>query len=154
MKELVELLKKKHLSIASIESFTAGLFASKLGDVSGVSTVFKGSLVAYSTQIKTSILKIDQTIIDNYGVISAECVQSMAEKGRELFESDITVAFSGNAGPESMEYKPAGLWFCAIAYPAKTEVFSYQSDLERNNLRNEAVNIATRRIIHELLGLA
>ena len=50
--EVIEELKKRNLSIGAVESFTGGLFSSTLTSVSGVSQIFKGSIVSYSSLIK------------------------------------------------------------------------------------------------------
>ena len=47
MERLVKILKEKQLTIASCESLTGGLFASKLVEISGVSSIFVGSYVTY-----------------------------------------------------------------------------------------------------------
>lgn len=152
MKELVELLKKKNLTISTIESFTAGLFASELGSISGASKVFKGSLIAYQNDTKLNVLKIKSKTIEDYGVISLECAKEMAINGFELFQSDICVSFTGNAGPHVLESKDVGLWYSYILYKEREIAITFKSHLKRNQCRKEAVKIVSERIIRELLG--
>ena len=104
MKDLIKLLKEKHLTISSIESFTGGLFASEITAIPGASKVYVGTLVSYDTKIKRDILKIDD-VIDRFGVISKECAIALASNGNKYFKTDLCVSFTGNAGPDVMENK-------------------------------------------------
>ena len=58
--QVVELLKKNNLTIGSIESLTGGLFASTLTSIPGVSSIFKGSVVTYATEIKESVVGVSK----------------------------------------------------------------------------------------------
>lgn len=137
---LVEALKKKHLSIASCESLTAGLFAASIAEISGASSVLKGALVTYQNDIKERIAHVDEHLIDTYGVVSRECASAMAENTRRIMEADICVSFTGNAGPTAMEGKPAGLVYCAIAGPHGVALHEFCLSMERNALRREIVH--------------
>ena len=44
----VEVLKKHNLTISTAESFTGGMIASMICDVSGASNYFKGTIVSYT----------------------------------------------------------------------------------------------------------
>lgn len=147
MKEVVKCLKEKSLTIGSCESLTAGLFTSTIAEVSGASAVLKGGIVTYWTECKTDIVHVDPSIVEKYGVISGECAKEMAEKARVLLKVDICVSFTGNAGPDAMEGKPAGLVYCAIASADKTKVYEYHFELERNTLRKAVVEEMGKQVI-------
>ena len=100
MKELAKLLIDKNYSISSVESFTVGRFAAEIGSISGISAVYKGSLVSYQTIIKEKVLNIDPLLIDQHGVVSYAIADAMVKKGQHLFDSDICISFTGNAGPD------------------------------------------------------
>ena len=102
MKELVELLKEKKLTIASCESLTAGLFSSRIAEIPGASNVLVGAIVTYATRIKEEIVHVDPKIIEQEGVVSAACAKAMAENTRKLLQADLCVSFTGNAGPACM----------------------------------------------------
>lgn len=146
MQELVTLLKQRQYTIASIESLTAGLFSSKLAEVSGASAVLKGALVTYQTICKEKVLKIDKQCIDTYGVISKEVADQMALQGAKMFETDIVVSFSGNAGPDTMDNKVAGLVHMGLWYKGK--LFSYEMIFKgsRNEVRMQAVDFMCAQI--------
>ena len=99
MEELVNILKEKKLTIGSVESLTGGLFASSLASIPGVSSVFKGALVTYAIEIKENVCHVPCEIIDQYGVVSSECAYEMAKHGAQVLNTDVTISFTGNAGP-------------------------------------------------------
>ena len=150
MKELANLLKEKNISISSVESFTVGGFANEIGSIPGISQVYKGSLVSYQTCIKRDVLNIDQFLIDQKGVVSYEVAYLMAKNGREMFDSDLCISFTGNAGPTAMEGKPVGLVYIGINY--KNEIYVYELLLEgsRQQIKEQAIKQGTLKIL-ELL---
>lgn len=147
MKALVELLVEKRLSISTCESFTAGLFAYELGKISGVSEVYKGSVIAYQTEIKRTVLGIDPIILEGCGVVSREVAEQMAQRGQRMFVSDICISFTGNAGPNVLEGKACGLWFACIRYRDQQFDFAFLDAMDRNALQVHAVQTMTSKLV-------
>lgn len=150
MRELVSVLINKGISIGSCESLTGGLFASKLSEVSGVSAVFKGSLVTYSNECKVNIAQVQTSTLEAYGAISKETVKEMAINGAKLLNVDLCVAFSGNAGPGVMEEKAAGLVYTAIYF--QNQIFAYEFNLvgERNEVRKQICDEMIKKCMNVL----
>lgn len=144
---LIELLREKNLCIGSCESFTAGLFCSQIAAIPGASHVLKGGLVTYATTLKNKLAHVDENIIEAFGVISAECAKAMASGAKEALQVDICVSFTGNAGPDAMDGKPAGLVYIGIAYQKEVYSFEIFKDLSRNELREYAVLQAIQYLI-------
>lgn len=107
------LLRKKHLSLATMESCSGGLLASTITDVPGSSTYFKGGLVSYSNRMKES-WGVPSELIDRYGAVSAEVALAMATAVRKLMDANIGLSVTGVAGPDPLEGKPVGLVFVGI----------------------------------------
>ena len=147
MHALVQLLKQKHLTIASIESLTAGLFASSLAEVPGASNVLKGALVTYQTRCKEEVLHVDKDIILTYGVISKEVAEAMVLQGKKMFHSDIVVSFTGNAGPDVMDEKEGGLVHMSVLYQEELSSFAVQFKGSRNEIRKQAVSYLSKEIM-------
>lgn len=139
MEELVQILKEKQLTIGSCESLTAGLFTSKIAEVSGASAVLKGGFVTYQTSVKHDVIHVEQDLIDTYGVVSEEVANAMASHAKKLLHCDICVSFTGNAGPDAMEGKPVGRVYSTIAM--NDLLYSFCLDLKgtRNEIRMAAV---------------
>ncbi|EFP62279.1 CinA family protein [Erysipelotrichaceae bacterium AF15-26LB] len=150
MKALIERLKRDGLTIGSCESLTAGLFASTIAEVSGASAVLKGGIITYWTECKVNVVHVSEEVVRQYGVVSAQCAREMAEKARVLLDVDVCVSFTGNAGPDTMEGKPAGLVYCAIANHTHTKVYEFQLAQKRNALRKDLVEEMGRQVIRFL----
>lgn len=127
---MANLLKNKKLTIATAESCTGGYLSHLLTSISGSSSYFKGSIVAYQNEIKTDFLNVPQEIIQTKGAVSQECVEIMAKEIASKFNSDIGVAVSGIAGPDGgTPEKPVGTVWLAVFYQNK--VFSKKCSLLR-----------------------
>ena len=116
-----ELLKEKNASLALAESCTGGTIAQLITSVPGSSAYFKGSVVAYSNEIKQEILGVDPASIENHGAVSREVVEQMAEGVRKRFGADYSIATSGIAGPDGgSKEKPVGTTWIAVSSAVST----------------------------------
>ncbi len=112
-----ELIKRKQ-SLVFAESCTGGLLSSSITSVAGSSQVFKGSIIAYSNELKNSLLNISKDQLIKYGAVSKEVAETMAIEVREKLSSDWAISISGIAGPKGGTYeKPVGLVYISIAGP-------------------------------------
>lgn len=137
---VVALLKEKQKTVTAAESLTAGQFQSTLGSIAGVSEVFKGGFVTYSTETKVKFLGIDEAELAKHGVVSAFCATAMAEQALKLADSDFAVSFTGVAGPDSLEGQPAGTVWIALAQKGQpTNVQEYHFTRDRSYVRHSAV---------------
>ncbi len=148
---LYDVLKKRNLTISFAESVTGGMIASKLVNVSGISSIFMGSLVLYSNDSKMEILGLSKDKMKVYGAVSKECVTEMAKSVKKLFKTDISVATTGIAGPTGgTKEKPVGTVWFAFAY--KDEIHSWKRTYagNRNEIREyvteEALDAVIRRV--------
>ncbi len=114
-KMVIKKLQDERLSLATAESITGGLISNLLIDVDGSSSVFYGGIVAYNNQIKNSILGVKNATLNTFGSVSQETAIEMADNICELYKTDLGLAVTGIAGPETTEGKPIGMVFCAIS---------------------------------------
>lgn len=113
--KIVQLLTIKEMTLSLAESCTGGGVAHLITQVAGSSAIFKGGLVAYDTNIKRDILKVDGSIIDGYGVVSRETAMGMALGCARLFKTDWTLATTGYAGPGGGDSEhPVGTVYISI----------------------------------------
>ena len=106
-------LTKKGLSLAVVEYSTGGLLAATITEAPGASAYFKGGLIPYSNEVLIAY-GVDAKLIYDYGVISSEVAQAMAEVARLRLEADIGVGITGVIGPDELEGKPAGTMYIGI----------------------------------------
>jgi len=106
----------KSLTIGAAESATGGRIADRITNVPGSSDYFKGSVVAYSNEVKIALLGVKQATIENYGAVSEQTALEMAQGGRELLDVDLCVSDTGIAGPSGdTPGKPVGLFYLGLA---------------------------------------
>ncbi|MBB5182270.1 CinA family protein [Catenisphaera adipataccumulans] len=151
IKELITICTAKHCTISSCESLTAGLFTSAVASVPGASAVLKGGVVTYFTELKEKLVHVPAELVHTYGAVSEECAAAMARNTRELTDSDYCVSFTGNAGPDTMEGKPAGRVYCAIASKRGVKPFMFQCDaMTRNEVRQYVVDRMAEELLKEV----
>ena len=139
-KEIVSKLKELNKTLSIAESCTGGAICSKIVSNPGASTYFKGGVVCYSTESKVNILGLDSKIINKYSVVSKEVCELMAISVKNIYNSDYSVATTGNAGPEKGESNVAvGKVFISVS--SDKEIKTYELDFEgnRENIINNAV---------------
>ena len=137
--DVVRLLKRRGLTIATAESCTGGLVAKMITDISGASDVFPGSVVSYANRIKESALGVRPETLESVGAVSRETVREMAQGIAERFGTDCAIALSGIAGPGGgTPEKPVGLVYCGIVCEGVTEVFEFRLGRSREQIRERA----------------
>lgn len=141
---LVNKLIEHNYTIATAESCTGGLLASKIIEVANASKVINMSLITYSNESKIELLGLNENIIKEYGVVSEEVATKMAYLVSKKANSDIGVGISGIAGPTgATPTKPIGM-VCFGFYVNGTtySITKYFGDLGRNVVRNLSVSFA------------
>ena len=145
----------KVLTIGTSESATGGRIADSLTNVPGSSDYFKGSLVAYSNEMKVSLLGVKKETIEDYGAVSRQTAIEMAEGGRRLLKVDVCISDTGIAGPSgATPDKPLGLFYIGLAANDRTlaDEYFFQGDREQN--KGEATEAALSTLKQYLLRLS
>ncbi|MEB3198516.1 MAG: competence/damage-inducible protein A [Candidatus Sericytochromatia bacterium] len=113
-----EALLRAAQTLATAESCTGGLVASRLTDVPGSSRWLRGGLVSYATDLKTSYLSVPDAVIAEHGVVSQAVAEGMATGARSAMSADWGVATTGWAGPApDLPAEQVGLVWIAVAGP-------------------------------------
>lgn len=127
-KAILDLMKEKGLTLSTAESCTGGYIAHLITKHPGCSAVFAGGAVAYSYELKESVLGVKADTLSKYGAVSEQTVKEMAEGAIAHFNTDYSVAVSGIAGPDGgTEDKPVGTVWIAVASRHRTvaRMFSF-----------------------------
>ena len=119
---VLDLLRARGWKGATAESCTGGMVAAALTDIPGCSDAFAGGVVAYSNELKMSLLGVPAELLEAHGAVSAEVAEAMAEGARERLGADVAVSVTGVAGPGGgTEEKPVGLVYLHVSSPAGGE---------------------------------
>lgn len=113
--ELVALLAKRSLTIATAESCTGGAVSQAITSVAGCSAVMRGAVVAYHNDVKSSVLDVSVDTLEAVGAVSEDVVRQMACGVSRLMATDCAIATSGVAGPGGGSLqKPVGTVWVAV----------------------------------------
>ena len=132
---VAKLLSEKGKTVGTAESCTGGNIAHLFTSHAGSSTYFKGAVVAYSNEIKERVLNVSASDLLEFGAVSQQVVEQMAQGARELLNVDYAIATSGVAGPDGgTDEKPVGTVWVAVAGPGY--LGSTRLELYKNRERN------------------
>ena len=101
MKEVIELLKEKKQTIATMESCTGGFLANAITNIEGASEVYEFSAVTYSNQFKIK-MGVDEKVIEKYSVYSIETAMEMSKKISLFANADIGIGVTGKINREDV----------------------------------------------------
>jgi len=133
--ELGNLLRHKGLTLGVVESATGGLISHRITNVPGSSDYYKGSVTAYSNEAKIKIVGVKEDTINQYGAVSHQVAEEMAQGGRKVLAADICLADTGIAGPTgATPGKPVGLFYIGLSHQAGTysRKHNFQGNREQN----------------------
>ncbi len=136
-------LKSRGLSVATAESCTGGLVASRLTDVAGSSEYVKGGVVSYTDEVKAEVLGVSRDLLAREGAVSGAVARAMAEGVRQKLGTDLGVSTTGLAGPGGgTEGTPVGTVFVAIAGSEGTQAEKYLFTGKRGQIKFRASQAA------------
>lgn len=144
---LLARLRELDWTIGIAESLTGGLVVSSLVAVPGASAFVRGGVVAYATELKHTVLGVDETLLDAHGPVNPRVARQMAEGVRVRLGSagepcDVGIATTGIAGPDSPDGQPVGTVHLAVATPLGTRVESLELPGSREEIRTESARRA------------
>ena len=137
--DLVRALQDAGATVGTAESLTGGLLGAAITSVPGSSAVYAGGLVTYATRLKIELLGVPAALVEEHGVVSAECAAAMAEGARRVLGSDWAVSTTGVAGPGLQEGKPAGTAYVGVCGPHGTTTRALALGGDREAVRSGVV---------------
>ncbi|HEY9543279.1 CinA family protein [Prevotella sp.] len=147
-REIQRVLYDKHKTLGTAESCTGGRIAEAIISTPGASSYFKGSIIAYTNDIKETLLSVDPQVLEEQTAVSEQVAKDMAIGAIKAMGVDFAVSVTGIAGPGGeMPNIPVGtIW---IGYGDKDEVRAFK--LTENFGRDINLAIATNKALLLLL---
>ncbi len=148
-----DLLRTRGMKLATAESCTGGLIASRITDVAGSSDYFLGGVSAYAYEAKVALLDVSWDTLKAHGAVSRETVLEMARGARKNLSADVAISVSGIAGPGGgMPGKPVGTtWIGLSASDGEwARLFEFEGDRIQN--KSSAADAALQFLIDYLNG--
>jgi len=152
--EIGVLLRQKGLTLGIVESATGGLISHRITNIAGSSDYHKGSVTAYSNQVKIGVVGVREDTLNQYGAVSPEVAEEMAQGGRKTLSADICIADTGIAGPGGASAgKGVGLFYIGLSHGERTfsREHNFKGDREQN--KQSAAEAALQWLKEYLAGL-
>ncbi|MER8186170.1 CinA family protein [Kitasatospora sp. NPDC094015] len=143
-------LRARGATLAVAESLTGGLLAARLVEVPGASLTFRGSVTAYATDLKASVLGVDEGLLAVRGAVHPVVARQMADGVRRLLGADYALATTGVAGPDPQDGQPVGTVHLGLATPSGTLVASPLLSGDRATIRQDSVTAALDLLLAHL----
>lgn len=145
--QLGKFLTENKLTVATAESCTGGLVSSKLTDVSGSSEYVKLNFVTYANEAKHNVLGVDNDILNNFGAVSEQCAEAMANGLQRVTGCDVAICTTGIAGPTGGTIeKPVGLVYVSVKYNNIVTIkeIKLSPDIARKEMKEQFANHALK----------
>ena len=156
---LIAELTRLGMTIAVAESLTGGLVVAELVSVPGASAVVRGGVVAYATELKSTLLGVDAELLAARSPVDPEVARQMAEGVRRRLGSDgrpadIGLATTGVAGPEGQGGHPVGEVWLGLAMDGVLEARGLTLGGDRASIRTATVSESLMFVLERLPDLA
>ena len=138
-------------TLVTAESCTGGGIGAALTAVPGSSAVYKGGIISYVNEIKSSQLNVSKDALNTYGAVSSVVACQMAEGARTALRADYAVSVTGLAGPSGDDFgNPVGTVYIGFSSEEKTisEKFNFSGD--REDVRSQAICAALDMILDNI----
>jgi nicotinamide-nucleotide amidase len=143
---VVDLLRRRGLTLALAEAVSGGLAASRLSAVPGTRDVFRGGVVAYASEVKFELLGVPRG-----PVVCEVAARAMADGVRRLLGTDVGVATTGVAGPEEQDGHAMGTVFLGLALGEQVEARMVRLPGDPDRIRQysviSALDLLRRRLL-------
>jgi nicotinamide-nucleotide amidase len=146
----VHALVDRRETVATAESLTGGLVAATLVEIPGVSSVFRGGLVVYATDLKARLAGVPEELLAERGPVDGDVAAALAGGARERCGADWGLATTGVAGPEPQDGKPVGLVYVAVAGRTGSTVRELRLTGNREAVRTESVTAVLQLLTDSL----
>lgn len=146
----LEQLKSAGAFVATAESLTGGRLATRFTDSPGASSYFRGGVVTYASDLKVELLGVPAAVVEQHGVVSAECAREMAARVRKLAGATYGLATTGVAGPDEQEGKPVGTVFVAVAGPQEVVVRRLALEGSRSDIQDQTCEAVLELLAEQL----
>ncbi len=148
------ILKERKQTLSTAESCTGGNIAKLITSISGSSEYYEGSVVAYSNEIKNTVLGVKNESLIEHGAVSQKVVEEMALGVTRLMDTDYGIATSGVAGPKGgSKDKPVGTVWIAVASKNKVisekTAFGNRRDFNIRHSTSKAIDMLRRFILFD-----
>lgn len=137
-------------TLVTAESCTGGGIGAALTAIPGSSAVYKGGVVSYTNWVKEKVLDVDREVLSQFGAVSAQVAQAMADGVRKRLQADVAVSVTGLAGPGGDDFgNPVGTVYIGYCDENKSYARKYFFSGDREAVRQKTILAALELILQE-----
>jgi nicotinamide-nucleotide amidase len=148
---VLRLLAERGWRLAAAESATGGMIAARITSVPGSSRVFRGAVVTYATDLKTTVLDVPAEVVERDGVVSEAMARAMAMGAAERLGAEVAVSVTGSAGPDPQE-RPIGTMIIGVHTPGGTQARTMRFPGDRERVRTYTTTAALQLLRRGISG--
>jgi nicotinamide-nucleotide amidase len=153
---IIETLARRGQTIAVAESLTGGLLVAELVSVPGASAVVVGGVVAYHSELKSSLLHVDAGALAEHGAVHPDVAAQMATGVRVALAlasgpPHVGISTTGVAGPDPQDGQSVGTVYLGFAIGGDVSVTRLALSGDRTAIRTATVSESLREL-RRLLG--
>jgi len=131
------------LTLATAESCTGGLIATRITGLPGASLYYLGGVVAYDNRVKEEMLAVDSKTLESFGAVSQEVAEAMANGIARALSAHAGIGITGVAGPDGgTDEKPVGTVWYAVALEKRVEARCQRFSGDRTMIRERSAQAA------------
>ena len=98
-RQIGDILYSSGLTLGTAESCTGGRISEAIIAIPGASDYFKGSIVAYTNEVKEQLLHVSHSVLEKQTAVCEEVAKQMALGIIETLGVNFAIASTGIAGP-------------------------------------------------------
>lgn len=147
-REISQLLWEREETLGTAESCTGGRIAEAIISVPGASKYFKGGIISYTNEVKTSLLGVDAQLLEEQTAVCEDVARAMVIGACNTLATDYAIAATGIAGPTggTKEIPVGTIW---IACGSRDNVKTLK--VEEDHGRDINLAIATNKAMQMFL---
>lgn len=150
--DVLAALRGRGLTLATAESLTGGLLGAALTAVAGSSDVYRGGILCYATDLKSSLVGVPTDLLETYGPVAPQTAAALASGAARVCGADVGAATTGVAGPSPQDGHPVGeVYVCVSVADAEPQVRPLRLTGSRDEIRRQTVD-AVLSLLLETVG--
>jgi PncC family amidohydrolase len=151
MDKVIATLRKLHLTIATIESFTGGLLSDAFVNYPGISDIFVQGITLYHPQSKQQWLGLTPKQFAKENLVSVTMIEQLLKKGIDNNLASIVLATTGNAGPSVQGHSTIGEAVIGVSNGKQTLTEKHTFTGNRREIRLKGVQ-ATLTLLERFIS--
>lgn len=144
-------LQEQGQTLGIMESFTGGLLASNLAEMPGSHEFLKGSIVILGDGVLENH-GIEPAVIEEFGAVSAQVAEAMAEAARRHFDSDIGISITAVVTNPTPSSGPMGSCYIGFAFGNRTSSTPGRYPTQQLRMRGRGVTHALLELVRLTKG--